>query len=125
MILQHVLERSNAVVVAGSALERQRFVPDNIHAGDMGTIPDRFEDAIGKPRPKEVLDSRHREEVVDTEDRLLGIQAGQKAVELDRSCQVFAKWLLQHDDAVRSSACTIQGRYRPGEDGRWKREVGR
>jgi hypothetical protein len=27
MVLQHVLERSDAVVVAGSALQRQRFVP--------------------------------------------------------------------------------------------------
>src|SRR5262245_5402924 len=70
-------------LVAGSALERQRFVPDDVHAGDMGTIPDRFEDAIGEPRPKEVLDGRHREEVVDTENRLLGIQAGQKMVEFD------------------------------------------
>jgi hypothetical protein len=34
------------------------------------------------------------EEVVDGEDRLLGMEAGQKAVELDRSAQIFAERLL-------------------------------
>ena len=41
-----------------------------------GTIPDRLEDAVGKSRPQDVLDSFHRENVVDADDRLLGMQAG-------------------------------------------------
>jgi hypothetical protein len=125
VILQHVLERSDAVVIAGSPLERQRFVPDDVHLGDMGTVPDRLQDAVGEPRPQDVLDGRHRQEVVDAEDRLLGIEAGQKAVELNRSTQVLAERLLQHDDAAGSRARTMQGRHGPGEHGRWKHQIGR
>src|SRR5215469_9711585 len=125
MVLQHVLERSDAVVVPGSTLQRQRFVPDDVDPGDMGTIPDRLEDAIGKPRPEDVLDGCHREEVVDAKDRLLGIEGGEKAVELDRFAQALAERLLQHDDAAPSGARTMQGRYSSGEDERWKRQVRR
>src|SRR5262245_40454050 len=121
MILQHVLERTDAVVVTGSPLEREGLVPDDVHPGDVGTAPDRLEDAVGEPRAKDVLDGGHREEVVDAEDRLLRIEAGETPVERDRFAQIFAERLLQHDDAARSSARTMQRRYSPGEDGRGKR----
>src|SRR5262245_65172596 len=118
MVLQHVLERSDAIVVAGSTFEGQRLVPDDVDPGDMATVPDRLNNAVGEPRAQDVLDSCHRKEVVDAENRLLGIEPGQKAIERDRSTQVFAEWLLQHDDAAWSCARAMQGRHCPGEDGR-------
>jgi hypothetical protein len=50
VVLQHVLERADAVVLAGPALQGQRLVPDDVHLGDMRTVPDGFEHAVGQPR---------------------------------------------------------------------------
>jgi hypothetical protein len=53
--------------------------------------------------------------VVDCGRSPLGIQDGQKAVELDRFVQIFAERLLQHDGAARSGARTMQLRHSSGE----------
>ena len=99
MVLQHVLERADSVVVAGPALERERLLPHDLDLGDMVAVPDGLEDPVGEPPAQQVLDCGHGQEVVDTEDRPLRHEVGQQLVEVDRAVQVLAEWLLQDDPA--------------------------
>ena len=82
MVLDQVLEGSGVVEVAGSALQRQGLVPDDLDAFYMVAVPERLEDAVGEAQTHYRGKRLPGEEVVDAEDRLLGEKPVQQPVEL-------------------------------------------
>jgi hypothetical protein len=69
VVLEDVLERAGAVVVAGPAFERQCLLPEDLDLFDMITAPDRLQERVGEPHREQVLRGRHAQDVVDAEHR--------------------------------------------------------
>jgi hypothetical protein len=67
VVLQHVFQCTDAVVVTGPALKRERLVPDDVDLGDVAAVPERLERPVGEPGAEQVLHRRHGQEVVDPE----------------------------------------------------------
>ena len=108
MVLHHVLQGADPVVVAGPALQREALVPDDLHLGDMGAVPQGFQHPVGEPAAQHVLHRGHGQEVVHPEHRLLRHQFGQPCVQLACAVQVFAERLLQDDPAPGRQARRAQ-----------------
>jgi hypothetical protein len=73
VVLEHVLERADSVVIAGPALQRERLLPDDVHLCDVRAVPYRFKGAIREPGAEDVLHRCHRQEVIDAEHGPSGI----------------------------------------------------
>ncbi len=116
VVLDHVLERADVVVVAGPALQGEGLVPDDVHLGDVGAVPDRFHDPVGEPAAEQVLHGGHGQEVVDAEHRLLGEHVGEQPVELLGVPQALPERLLRHDAAAPGQSGLVQGGHGGGEE---------
>ena len=125
MVLHHVLERADVVVVAGSPLQRERLVPDDLDLVDVSAVPDRLEHAVGQACSEHVLHGRHREEVIDAKHVALVHQLREKAIERRRAVEVLSKRLLEDHLAVGGNPGPVERRDRSREDGRRQREVDR
>jgi hypothetical protein len=122
VILQHVLERAGSVVVAGAPLECERLLPEDLDFFDVVAVPCGIEERVRESEREEILNARHSEDVVDSEDEPFAFapqQLDEELVERNRAREVRAERLLEHDPAARRQS----GR-RNGCDGR-REEAGR
>jgi hypothetical protein len=123
MVLQHVLERPDAVVVAGPTFQRECLVPDDVHLSDVLAVPGGLENTVGQPGAENVLNGRHGQEVVDPVHRVLRDDLSQQQVQLGSLLQVLTEGLFQHDRAALRKPGTVQRRHRGGSDGRRECQV--
>ncbi len=99
VVLHHVAEGARLVVVAAPTFDAQRFGHCDLHVVDVFLVPERFENLVGKPQGKDVLDGLLAEVVVDAEDMLFVEDIGQHVVQFLRGGQAAAEGLF-HDDAL-------------------------
>ncbi len=84
MVLDNVSQRADFVVEAATAFNPEGLGHRDLHAVDVVAVPDGFEDAVRESEHHQVLDWFLAEEVIDSEDRLLGEMPLEGSVE--RSC---------------------------------------
>jgi hypothetical protein len=113
------------VVVAGSSLQRERLVPDDLDLVDVRAVPDRLEHAVGQSSSEHVLHGRHGQEVIDAKDVALVHELGEKAIQRPRAVEVFPEGFLEHHLAVGGKPRPLERRDRDREDRRGQREVDR
>ncbi len=100
MVLHHVAERARGLVVAGAPLEAERFRHRDLHMIDMGSVPDRLEQSVGKAQRHQVLHRLLAEIVVDAEDLALGEHLADGIVDGPRAGSVLADRLFDDDAAA-------------------------
>src|SRR5215475_10264369 len=124
VVLHHVFERADLVVVAGTTFERERLVPDDLDLLDVCAAPDRLEHPVGQTRAEHVLDRGHGQEVIDAEHLVLAELLGEQAIEGPGAFEVLPERLLDHHLATRRKPRAVERRDRDRED-RWRqRQVG-
>src|SRR5262245_32826722 len=112
MVLHHVLERADAIVVAGPAFESERLVPDDLDLLDVGAVPDGLEDTVCQARPEYVPNSRHGQEAIDAEHVALVHLLGERAVERSGALEVLTERLLEDHLAVERKPSRVERRPR-------------
>ena len=125
MVLQHVLERPDVVVVPGSSLKRERLLPDDLDFVDVGAVPDRLEHTVGQSSSEHVLHGGHGQKVIDPKHVAFVDQLRQEAIQRPRALEVFAKGFLDNDLTVRGKRRPAQRRNGDREHGRGQREIDR
>src|SRR6185437_10541343 len=123
VVLHHVLEGTHPVVVAGSPLQGQRLLPDDLDLLDVGAVPDRLQHPVGQAGPEQRLHRGHRQEVVDPEDLLLAQRGDQLPVEGRGTGKILPERLLEHDPTPGRQADREEGVDGEREGGRWMGEV--
>src|ERR1700746_1052931 len=88
MIWPYVPNGACLIVKSAAALYTKIFVHGNLHALDIVTVPERFEERIRKTEEDRVTNRRFAEVMIDTEDRCLRKRSKQNTVELTRRSQV-------------------------------------
>ena len=124
VVLDQVLERPGVVEVAGPALQRQRLLPEDLHALYVVAVPQRLEDAVGEAQAHDRGERLPGEEVVDAEDGLLRQELVQQPVEALGRLEVHPERLLDGDPAPLRQAGLLQGLERRGEDRGRQGQVG-
>ena len=124
VVLDHVADRAGAVVERAAALDAEALGHRHLDAGDVVAVPERLEEAVGEAEEGEVLDRLLAQVVVDAEDRVLGEDLVQLAVERLGRGQVVPERLLDHDAGALGSAAGVTQRLGHGaEQRRRDREV--
>ena len=65
MILDHVAQRSGLIVIFAAVFHAERLGYGDLDVVDVATIPDGFEEGVGKTEGQDVLDSFLTQKVVD------------------------------------------------------------
>jgi len=117
VILDHVPDRANLVVVARPAADSDLLGDVDLDAFDQGSIPHRLEDRVTEPEGEGVLDRVLRQVVIDAEDLLFTKRLSQPVVDLAGAGKVVAERLLDHDAALRTTFAVRQaGSGQRGDD---------
>src|SRR5262249_60703244 len=77
----HVPVGAGVVVEIPASFDREGFGHVDLHVGDVPTVPDRLEQAVGEPERQDVVHRLLAEEVVDPEDLRLAEMRVQRGVE--------------------------------------------
>ena len=72
MVLHHVLQRADPVIIGDAALQPDRFGDGDLDMVDRLCIPQRLEQHIGKAQREQVLDGFLAKIMVDAEHMVLG-----------------------------------------------------
>jgi hypothetical protein len=91
-----LLERPYVVVVAGSSLERERLLPDDLDLVDVGAVPDRLEHAVGQPGAEHALYGGHGQEVIHSKHVAFVHELREEAIERPRALEVLSERFLEH-----------------------------
>ena len=83
MVLHHVAQRAGLVVVTGTAFEADGFGHRDLHMVDMGGVPERLVERVGKAQRHQVLHRLLAEIVVDAEDLLFLEDLADRVVEFE------------------------------------------
>jgi hypothetical protein len=95
VVLEHVPEGPDAVVVGGAARGHAHGLGDgDLHQLDVVAVPQGLEDGVVEAETQHVLDRLLAEVVVDAEELVLVEHAVQLGVELRRALEVVAEGLL-------------------------------
>jgi hypothetical protein len=123
VVLHDVADRAEFLVEPSAALDAEALGHRDLHALDVGAVPDRLDDRVGEAEIEQVLHRLLAEEVVDAVDRTLVEHLLQRAVDGPRARQVATEGLL--DDHARASGTTRGAELRRdgGEQARRNREV--
>ena len=97
MVLDHVSQRSHAVVEAASALDAERLREGDLHRFDVVPVPDGFEDLVGEAQVHDVLDRLLPQEVIDAVDPVLVHHLEEPLVQRAGGGEVVPERLLDHD----------------------------
>jgi hypothetical protein len=112
VVLDHVANRSRAVVEAAPALHPEVLGHRDLDAVDVAAVPARLEHRVGEAELQHAVDGTLAEVVIDAEDRGLGKRAEQHFVELPRRGEARAERLLDDDASPLGGA----GRRQPFDD---------
>ena len=81
MVLHHVAKRAGGIVIAGAAFDAQGLGDGDLHMIDMGGVPDRLEQGIGKAQGHQVLDGLLAEIMIDAIDVLFAENAADRIID--------------------------------------------
>ena len=98
MIGNHVAQGAGGFVKAAAMFHAHSFGGGNLHVVDVVTIPERFDNVVGKTKDHQVLDGFFAEIVVDAVDLIFGEDLLEVLVELFGGFQIVAKRFF-HDHA--------------------------
>ena len=127
VVLDHVAQRADPVVVAGAALDTERLGHGDLDLVDVRGAQHRLDEPVREPEHEDVLHRLLAEEVVDAEDLVLAPVLVQLLVERERAVEVGAERLLDHEPPVAVALVGEprlgDGLRRVGEHSRRQREV--
>ena len=124
VVLHDVADGAGGLVEAGAALDAEALGHRHLDACDVVAVPDRLEEAVREAEEGEVLDRLLAQVMVDPEDRLLGEDLVQLAVERLRGGEVAPERLLDDDPRpVGRATRVVQRLGHPAEERRRDREV--
>src|SRR5205823_5968928 len=104
MVLNHVANRSRLFVKATAPLHTETLGQRDLHAANVGSIPDRLEKQIGEARVKNVMHRLLAEKVIDAKNRRLAEDAVQDGVELARRGGIAAERFFDHHPRMLGAA---------------------
>ena len=100
MVLNDVPNCARFFVKLSPAFDAEIFGQRDLDRADVGAIPDRLEEQVGKTGIENILYRFFTEKMVDTKDRRLRKEAVQNTIELLRRIQIPSKWFLHHHASV-------------------------
>ena len=92
------------VVEAAAALDAEVFRHRDLHALDVGPVPERLEERIREAEEQHVVDGALSEVVVDPEDVALDERAEQDPIQIARRGEVVPEGLLDDDAGALGAA---------------------
>src|SRR4029077_2070314 len=98
MIGNHVAQRAGGLIEGTAMFDADSFGGGDLYVVDVGTIPERFNNAVRETENHHILDGLLAEIVIDTIDLLFGEDFLQFLVELNGGSKVVAERVF-HDDA--------------------------
>ncbi len=104
MILEDVSEGAHLFVEAAASADAEGLGHRDLHAGDVSSVPDRFEECVGEAEVEQVLHRLLAQEVVDAINRVLGKRLVQGGVEGLRRREVAAERLLHDQSRPRGAS---------------------
>ena len=102
MILNDVADRARRVVEAAASLDAEVLRHRDLHALDVGAIPEGLEDRIREAGEQHVVNGALAEVMVDPEDVALDERAEQDPIQVARRGEVLAEGLLDDDAGALS-----------------------
>ena len=99
MVLDHVAQRADAVVVARPTFDPERLRHRDLDLVDVRGAQHRLDEPVREPEHQDVLHRLLAEEVVDAEDLVLAPVAVQLLVERERGLEIDAERLLDDEPA--------------------------
>jgi hypothetical protein len=118
MVRHHVAQCTGRIVELATRLDIQRLRGGDLDMVDVIAIPQRFENAVGKPKDKDVLNRFFAQIVIDPIDLVLREYAENIPIERERRGQIVAERLLYDDAAPMAVVLTGEtGLSEPLHDG--------
>ena len=108
VVLDDVADRAGLVVEAAAALDAEVLRHRDLHALDVGPVPERLEERIREAEEQHVVDGALAEVVVDPEDVALDERAEQDPIQLARRGEVLPEGLLDDDAGALRAARSRQ-----------------
>ena len=99
MVLHHVLQRADAVIIGNTAFEAHRLGDGDLDMVDRLRVPQRLEEHVGKAQRQQVLHRFLAEIVVDAEDAVFGKGIADLRIHVARRSEVVADRLFHRDAA--------------------------
>ena len=100
VVLYHVAQGTGFFVVAGPGSDAFRFAHRDLHVIDVLVVPNRLEDAVGKPDDHQILNGFFPQIVIDAEDLRFVEHAPRHAVDGLGGGQIAADRFLDDDAGV-------------------------
>ena len=110
VVLDHVAQRAELVVIAARA-GADRFGHRELDVVDMGRIPDRLEQRIGKAQRQQVLHRLFAEIVIDAVDLIFLEDLGDAVVDFLRRSEIVAERLFDRPRGHRGDSTSSWRRY--------------
>ena len=107
MVLHHVAQRPDRVVVGGPLFDTDRLGRRDLHVVDVPPVPDRLEHSVAEPEDHQILDGLLPEVVVDPEHLVLVEVLVKQRVQLTGGREITAERLLDDDAAPGSRCCLV------------------
>ena len=102
MILHHIPQRTCRFIEPASLLDTQIFYGCNFYVVNIVTIPERFEDAVGKTERKHVLCSFLAKKMVDTVNLVFVEDRSIDTVQLTCRFEIVTERFLDDNTRMRS-----------------------
>ena len=102
VVLDHVAQTAGGFVKRAAVGHAKGFGQGYLHAGHVVSVPDRFQEGVGKAEIEDIHDRLLAEEVVDAEDRVFREHRPRHAVKLLRRGQVSAERLFDNNARILS-----------------------
>ena len=96
MILQHVADRTGAVVVIAASFHADGLGDGDLHLLDVPRVPQRLEQGVAEAQGEQVLHAVLAQIVIDAIDAILVEARGDAVVDRDGLGKIVADRLLQH-----------------------------
>ena len=114
MILHHIPQRTCRFIAPASLLDTQIFYGCNFYVVNIVTIPERFEDTVGKTESQYILGCFLTEKMVDTVNLMLIEYRGIRFIQFKCRLEIIAERFLNDDarvGSVKSGSFQIEGHY--------------
>ena len=99
MVLDHVPQGTGMVVIITAVADPQVLGHRDLHVIDVVPVPDRLENAVGKPKSQDVLNRFLAEVVIDAKNLGFIEEFAQAAIQSAGRIQIMAEGFF-HDDAA-------------------------
>ncbi len=120
MVLHHVAQRADAVIIGDAAFQAHGFADSDLDMVDAGRVPQGFEHQIAKAQRQQVLDGFLAQIMVDAENLILFEQRADAVIDLLGGSQILADRLFHRDPGERGDEAGVRQTLRRGGEQRWR-----